>query len=49
MNSMTRGQQLLETHIRSLDPSEQTARERLERALGEPLAKKLVFALTAPR
>ena len=40
-----RGQQLLEAHIRSLDPAELTARERLEAALGEPLARMLVSAL----
>ena len=40
-----RGPQLLEAHIRSFDPAEPTARERLEEALGEPLARKLIFAL----
>jgi hypothetical protein len=46
LNSMTvRGSQLLEAHIRSLDPRELTARERLAEALGEPLARKLLFAL----
>ena len=40
-----RGSQLLEAHIRSLDPDEQSARERLEDAMGESLARKLVFAL----
>jgi hypothetical protein len=40
-----RGDQLLEAHIRSLDPGEATARERLAAAIGEPLARKLVFAL----
>jgi len=40
-----RGSQLLEAHIRSLDPGEPTARERLEDAMGESLARKLVFAL----
>jgi hypothetical protein len=46
MNLMNeRGSQLLEAHIRSFDPSEPTARERLVEALGEPLARKLLFAL----
>jgi len=41
-NSMTkRGLQLLQAHIRSLDPDEPTARERLDEALGEPLARLL--------
>jgi len=40
-----RGEELLEAHIRSLDPGEPTARERLEDAMGEALARKLVFAL----
>jgi hypothetical protein len=40
-----RGSQLLEAHIRSLDPAELTARERLEAAIGQQLAWKLVFAL----
>jgi len=42
-----RGQELLEAHIRSLslDPAQPTARERLEEAIGEALAWKLVFAL----
>ena len=40
-----RGSQLLEAHIRSLDPAEPTAQERLEDAMGEKLARKLVFAL----
>ena len=40
-----RGSQLLEAHIRSFDPGEPTARERLEDAMGESLARKLVFAL----
>jgi hypothetical protein len=42
-----RGSQLLEAHIRSFDPAEATARERLAEALGEPLAQKLVAALRA--
>ena len=41
-----RGSQLLEAHIRSFDPSVPTARERLAEALGESLAKKLLFALS---
>jgi hypothetical protein len=46
LNSMNeRGSQLLEIHLRSLDPAEPTARERLEEAMGESLARKLVFAL----
>jgi hypothetical protein len=40
-----RGSELLEAHIRSLDPGEATARERLAEAIGEPLAKMLVTAL----
>jgi len=40
-----RGPQLLEAHLKSLDPQEPTARERLEAAIGEPLARKLLFAL----
>ncbi len=40
-----RGSHLLEIHLRSLDPAEPTARERLEEAMGESLARKLVFAL----
>ena len=40
-----KGSHLLEAHIRSLDPGEPTARERLEEAMGESLARKLVFAL----
>jgi len=46
LNSMNeRGSQLLEAHIRSLDPAEPSARERLEDAMGKALARKLVFAL----
>jgi len=41
-----RGPQLLEMHLRSFDPLEPTARERLDEKLGEPLARKLVFALS---
>jgi hypothetical protein len=40
-----RGSQLLEAHIRSFDPGEPSARERLEAAMGKSLARKLVFAL----
>jgi hypothetical protein len=42
-----RGSQLLEAHMRSLDPGEPTAQERLTEAIGEPLARKLLFALRA--
>ena len=46
LNAMNdRGSPLLEAHIRSFEPSEPTARERLEEAMGESLARKLVFAL----
>jgi len=46
LNSMKdRGSQLLEAHIRSFDPGEATARERLAEALGEALAARLVSAL----
>jgi hypothetical protein len=46
LNSMNdRGSQLLEAHIRSFDPREPTARERLADAIGESLARKLLFAL----
>jgi hypothetical protein len=44
-----RGSQLLEAHIRSFDPCEATARERLEAAIGRPLAQKLVAALGPSR
>lgn len=40
-----KGSHLLEAHIRSFDPREPTVRERLEEAMGESLARKLVFAL----
>lgn len=40
-----RGLQLLEAHIRSFNFDEPTVRERLEDAMGESLARKLVFAL----
>jgi hypothetical protein len=36
-----RGSRLLIAHMRSLDPDEPTARERLERALGEALVQEL--------
>ncbi len=36
-----RGSELLLAHMRSLDPAAPTARERLEQALGEALARKL--------
>ena len=46
LNAMNdKGSQLLEAHIRSFDPGEPSARERLEDAMGESLARKLVFAL----
>jgi hypothetical protein len=38
---------LLQLHLRSLDPAEPTARQRLEEAVGESLAHKLLFALRA--
>ena len=44
-----RGSPLLEAHIRSLDPGEPTARERLEEALGEPFTRRLLFALCPER
>jgi hypothetical protein len=40
-----RGLNLLEAHIRSLDPGEPTAHERLEDAIGEALTRQLLFAL----
>ena len=40
-----RGSQLLEAHIRSLDPAEATAQERLAVMIGEPLAQRLLSAL----
>ena len=36
---------MLEAHLRSLDPGEPTAPERLEAALGESFARQLLFAL----
>jgi hypothetical protein len=44
-----RGPRLLVAHLRSLDPATPTARERLEEALGAPLAHKLLFALASGR
>jgi hypothetical protein len=44
---MKRGTELLLAHLASLDPDEPAARERLEDALGEELARKLVSALCA--
>jgi hypothetical protein len=41
-----RGSQLLIAHMRSFDPDEPTARERLEKALGEDLARQIVLALS---
>ena len=43
-----RGAPLLVSHLQSLDPQADSARERLEARLGHDLARKLVFAL-APR
>jgi hypothetical protein len=43
-----RGNALLLAHCRSLEPSRISARERLEEALGEELASKLVAALCSP-
>jgi hypothetical protein len=40
-----RGTQLLAAHLRSLDPRAVPARQRLDRKLGDKLARKLVFAL----
>jgi hypothetical protein len=42
-----RGNALLLAHCASLDPATQRARQRLEDALGEELARKLVSALCA--
>ena len=44
-----RGVRLLEQHLESLDPEAVPARERLDDELGPELARKLVFALAAPR
>jgi hypothetical protein len=41
-----RGTALIAAHCAALDPAAATARERLDDALGEELARKLVFALT---
>lgn len=41
----TTASQLLIAHMRSLDPDEPTARERLEHALGEQLVEQLLLAL----
>jgi len=40
-----RGNALLLAHLASLDPAGETARERLEDALGAELTRKLVWAL----
>lgn len=45
----TRGLRLLAAHLRSLDPTAPTPRERLEDALGPQLAHKLLFALAPGR
>jgi hypothetical protein len=42
-----RGLALLATHCLSLDPLTQSARERLDHAIGPELAHMLVFALSA--
>jgi hypothetical protein len=42
-----RGNALLLAHCASLDPEVETAKERLEDALGPELAHRLVHALTA--
>ena len=44
-----RGPRLLAAHLRSLDPSAATARERVEEALGSDLARTLVCALAPGR
>lgn len=44
---MKRGEELLLAHLASLDPAEPPARKRLEDALGEELARRLVSALCA--
>ena len=44
-NAMTKhGLELLAAHLRSFDPGEPTARERLERELGAPLVQQLFVA-----
>ncbi|HEX3237829.1 MAG TPA: hypothetical protein VHQ99_05410 [Gaiellaceae bacterium] len=40
-----RGARLLALHLQSLDPKAVSARDRLKAALGEDLARKLLFAL----
>ena len=45
-SSHDRGLELLAAHCASLDPASETARERLDEALGPELARKLVFALS---
>jgi hypothetical protein len=40
-----RGARLLALHLQSLDPKAVSARDRLEAALGDDLARKLLFAL----
>ncbi|MES1248064.1 MAG: hypothetical protein ABUS54_10365 [Actinomycetota bacterium] len=44
---MKRGDQLLLAHLASLDAASPPARVRLEEALGDDLARKLVSALCA--
>jgi len=48
MNALSkhRGLALLATHRAALDAGEANARARLDDALGEELARKLLFALT---
>jgi len=41
-----RGLALIAAHCAALDPGVSTARERLDDAVGEELAHRLVFALT---
>ncbi len=41
-----RGLALIAAHCAALDPGVSTARERLDNAVGEELAHKLLFALT---
>ena len=40
-----RGARLLALHLESLDPKAVPARDRLDLALGDELARKLLFAL----
>ena len=42
-----RGNALLLAHLASLDPDTPPARERLDEALGQELARKLVWALSS--